>query len=354
MCSKKIPKIMFFSLNLSLRNTNLFISELLVKKMFETYLNLEITLIATLQNILPPPIASFLQHFSNIIAPHATFWLFFPILHFFHVSNGESTRVVCSKLVFAIMVSDYLNMIMKWMFFGNRPYWYDTSLNQFKGTCETGPGNPSGHCMVSGAAITVLILCNSFIYKGLYRKLFASTLLFVAISRLYLAAHFPHQVILGSILGYYTGRFALRFDSGKLTEKKFWFFIGIFIFISAILVHTIFNQLLGIDLDWTIPKAESACKNKDWVHKATSPINTVFKITGACLGMAFYKVERAVSGNQINNFYFKQIFKFAACVGLFYGTGYGQRHYADTDVKILYYGASCLQYFIVPVVLGLG
>ena len=316
--------------------------------MLETYLNAEVALIRGLQTFLPSQVAQVLQHFSNVVAPHATFWLFFPILHFFHVSNGESTRVTCSKLVFAIMISDYLNMMMKWMFFGNRPYWYDTSLQQFSGTCETGPGNPSGHCMVAASAITVLVLCNSFIYKKACRQACWATIFLVAVSRLYLAAHFPHQVVWGSLFGYYVGKFALKFDSNRLTDKKFWFFIGAFIFISAMALHATFVHLLGVDLDWTIAKAVEACSNPDWVHKATSPVNTIFKVTGACLGMAFYKVERT---SQVLDSK-QQFLKLLLCVGIFYGTGYGHRYYSDPEKVVAFYLVSCLHYFSIPVVLG--
>ncbi|NXP42827.1 G6PC3 phosphatase, partial [Leiothrix lutea] len=57
--------------------------------------------------------------------------------------------------------------LFKWFLFGERPYWWvhesglssreQLPLRQFPVTCETGPGSPSGHCMILGAALWPIV-----------------------------------------------------------------------------------------------------------------------------------------------------------------------------------------------------
>jgi hypothetical protein len=53
--------------------------------------------------------------------------------------------------------------MLKWILHGNRPYWWapmnmQHRLDQYPTTCETGPGNPSGHCWLIAATITFLLV----------------------------------------------------------------------------------------------------------------------------------------------------------------------------------------------------
>ncbi|TFK14637.1 monocarboxylate transporter 10 [Platysternon megacephalum] len=117
--------------------------------------------------------------------------------------------------------------LLTWILFGHRPYWWvqetmiypnqsSPCLEQFPITCETGPGSPSGHAMGSScvwyvmvtaalsytvrwkdeAAITLHRLTWSFLWS-----VFWIIQISVCVSRVFIATHFPHQVILGVIGG---------------------------------------------------------------------------------------------------------------------------------------------------------
>ncbi|XP_016403197.1 glucose-6-phosphatase-like [Sinocyclocheilus rhinocerous] len=148
-----------------------------------------------------------------------TFFIFFPI--WFHLK--ESVGI---KLIWVAVIGDWLNLVFKWILFGERPYWWvhETSyyinsstphIEQYPMTCETGPGSPSGHAM--GAAGVYYTLVTSILAimlskekksspKSLYLRgslwtLFWTVQVCVCLSRVFIAAHFPHQVFAGVISG---------------------------------------------------------------------------------------------------------------------------------------------------------
>merc|ERR1712142_782213 len=68
-----------------------------------------------------------------------------------------------SMLLWLLAFSEWLNVMSKWILNGHRPYWWapinlNMNLDQYPVTCETGPGNPSGHCWLISATVTFLIV----------------------------------------------------------------------------------------------------------------------------------------------------------------------------------------------------
>ncbi|XP_039681507.1 glucose-6-phosphatase-like isoform X3 [Perca fluviatilis] len=159
-----------------------------------------------------------------------TFFLLFPI--WFYVRQADAIR-----LVWVAVVGDWINLMLKWLLFGERPYWWvqetgyygNTSqpmIEQFPMTCETGPGSPSGHAM--GAAAVYYTMMSSLFTTVLKKEghqirkwcvrvslwtLFWCVQLCVCLSRVFVAAHFPHQVITGVFIG-----FPLRYPGGRSSQ----------------------------------------------------------------------------------------------------------------------------------------
>ncbi|XP_010793727.1 glucose-6-phosphatase-like [Notothenia coriiceps] len=150
-----------------------------------------------------------------------TFFIFFPL--WFHLRSP-----VAIKLIWVAVIGDWLNLVFKWILFGERPYWWVHEadyyantvrpyIEQYPMTCETGPGSPSGHSM--GAAGVYYTLVTSILAimttkkkfgikkssnKDWYLKVVLWTLFWgvqvcVCLSRVFIAAHFPHQVVAGVI-----------------------------------------------------------------------------------------------------------------------------------------------------------
>ncbi|XP_016057523.1 PREDICTED: glucose-6-phosphatase [Miniopterus natalensis] len=81
------------------------------------------------------------------------YYVLFPI--WFHIREA-----VGIQLLWVAVIGDWLNLIFKWILFGQRPYWWvlDTDyysntsaplIKQFPVTCETGPGKKKADLQVS-------------------------------------------------------------------------------------------------------------------------------------------------------------------------------------------------------------
>eukprot|EP00667_Euglena_gracilis_P013683 EG_transcript_14122 len=101
-------------------------------------------------------------------------------------------------LLAVAVTADYLNNVAKYLLRGERPFWMDDRFMQVDLTCETGYGNPSGHVMVTAAVWGFLCLRTHSPVLVAWSVLL---LLLVGVSRVYLAAHYPHQVLLGLVVG---------------------------------------------------------------------------------------------------------------------------------------------------------
>ncbi|CAG2062961.1 unnamed protein product, partial [Timema podura] len=133
-----------------------------------------------------------------------------------------------TDILVATVVAEWSNTLLKWLLMEDRPFWWvrETDvygkgdlarfpkLRQTPLTCETGPGSPSGHVMGYGAVAYCLVVWFIKMFVKNNKKLSASTksrvivsawilygvtIVLVALSRLYVATHFPHQCLLGAL-----------------------------------------------------------------------------------------------------------------------------------------------------------
>ncbi|KAM8748863.1 glucose-6-phosphatase 2-like isoform 2-T2 [Acanthopagrus schlegelii] len=205
----------------------------------------------------------FLNFMSTVGDPRNIFFVYFPL--WFHLSHN-----VGIKMIWVAVIGDWLNLVFKWILFGHRPYWWVQEtmfyhndsfphLEQFHSTCETGPGSPSGHAMGSSCVWYVMITSALNFTRpassvtSLQRfqrfRLLRSCLwmafwvvqISVCISRVFIATHFPHQVILG--------------------------------------------LLAELDPLWSVTKAKRWCANPDWIHLDTTPFAGLVRNLGALFGL---------------------------------------------------------------------
>ncbi|XP_062937254.1 glucose-6-phosphatase 3 isoform X3 [Cynocephalus volans] len=88
--------------------------------------------------------------------PKILFLFYFPAAYY-------TSRRVGIAVLWISLITEWLNLVFKWFLFGDRPFWWvhesgyynqaPAQVHQFPSSCETGPGSPSGHCMVTGAAL---------------------------------------------------------------------------------------------------------------------------------------------------------------------------------------------------------
>lgn len=244
---------------------------------------------------------------SKVLDPRYAYLLFFPLL--FPLNRASGLRVLWTAAVV-----EWINHVTKWLLFGERTYWWVQEnkhvwenstlvplVKQFSITCETGPGSPSGHVMIMGAVLYVFLngllelqgnRKNSILFFAGWST-YITTMILVATSRVFIAAHFPHQCVAGLILGIIFGFIANKIPVSQLTLK--WHILTAVGMLSTALTTYYILLSFGVNPNWTLPLAKKWCVHPEWVHLNTTPFYMLWRytatITGIGLGLytKFYK-----------------------------------------------------------------
>ncbi|OXB69276.1 hypothetical protein ASZ78_011396, partial [Callipepla squamata] len=219
-------------------------------------------------------------------------------------------QVVGTKMIWVAVIGDWFNLIFKWILFGHRPYWWvhetmiypnqsSPCLEQFPITCETGPGSPSGHAMGSSCVWYVMVTA-ALSYTVRWKEKSAVTLhrltwsllwiifwiiqISVCISRVFIATHFPHQVILGVFAGILVAEAFEHTPAIQTASLRMYIKTNLFLFLFALGFYVIL-KLLDVDLLWSVPKAKKWCANPDWINIDTTPFAGLVRNLGAFFGL---------------------------------------------------------------------
>lgn len=230
--------------------------------------------------------------------PKAAFLLVFPFVYF--VSKRAGIAVI-----WVAAISEWLNLVLKWVLFGQRPFWWigeagvSAKVHQFASTCETGPGSPSGHAMVTAAVWWVVVSTvrraiqsktNSTLIAAVPYLFYVALLIAVGLSRIYILAHFPHQVVAGSITGLSLGVvLGQRVPEGR--PLLFFCRISLGLMLGTVLFHVALQQI-GVDLSWSIPVAKKWCSSSEWIRLDTTPFSSLTRDCGALLGLGLAQYWR--------------------------------------------------------------
>ncbi|KAM9426579.1 glucose-6-phosphatase 3 [Pholidichthys leucotaenia] len=227
--------------------------------------------------------------------PKAAFLFVFPFTYFI-------SRRVGVAVLWVAALSEWLNLVLKWLLFGERPFWWigesqlfvnnKPKILQFASTCETGPGSPSGHMMVSGAVWWVVVSSlGSLLYSRTHSVVLSAApyllymlmLAAVGVSRIFILAHFPHQVVAGCVAGLVLGVvLSRRVPEGRPLLFFFCFSFGLLF--SALMLYAGLHKL-GINLSWSIALAKKWCSRAEWIRLDTAPFSSLTRDCGALLGL---------------------------------------------------------------------
>ncbi len=119
------------------------------------------------------------------------FFLFFLPILYWSVDAGLGIRVGV-----ILLVTGAVNDAFKLALHGPRPYWYNPSVKAY--AAETSFGVPSGHAQI---ATGVWGMVAAFLKKWWAWLTAVILVLLIGLSRLFLAVHFPHDVLLGWLIG---------------------------------------------------------------------------------------------------------------------------------------------------------
>jgi membrane-associated phospholipid phosphatase len=101
------------------------------------------------------------------------------------------------RLGLFLMINGMVNTAFKVAFHGPRPYWYSNQVKVLGGA-ENSFGVPSGHAQ---NAVVVWGTLAQRIKRSLAWAIAIFIMIMIGLSRIYLAVHFPHDVLIGWILG---------------------------------------------------------------------------------------------------------------------------------------------------------
>uniref|UniRef100_A0A672R5N3 glucose-6-phosphatase n=1 Tax=Sinocyclocheilus grahami TaxID=75366 RepID=A0A672R5N3_SINGR len=201
------------------------------------------------------------------------------------------------KLIWVAVLGDWLNLVLKWVLFGERLYWW-----QFSIACETGPGSPSGHAMGSAGVgyvmvtsetskenhcfnITHLRVTSAFrCLQLMLWMLLGLVELLVCMSRVYLAAHFPHQVISGVISGIIVAEIFSRVQWIYSASLKKYVCVTLYLLFFAVGLYVLLKAV-GVDLLWILAKAQKWCISPDWVLLDSTPFASLLRNMGTLFGL---------------------------------------------------------------------
>ncbi|XP_032628692.1 glucose-6-phosphatase catalytic subunit 1-like [Chelonoidis abingdonii] len=230
-----------------------------------------------------------------------TFFILFPI--WFHLCEAVGV-----ELIWVAVIGDWLNLVFKWILFGQRPYWWvretdyygNTStpvIQQFPVTCETGPGSPSGHAMGSAGVYYVMVMAllstlrrrrrspfQQQCLRGALWMSFWGVQVSVSLSRIFLAAHFPHQVIIGVVSGMAVAEAFRHIPSIYNASLQRYLGTTLFLFSFALGFYLLLKAL-GVDLLWSVEKAKRWCDRPEWIHIDTTPFAGLLRNLGILFGL---------------------------------------------------------------------
>lgn len=207
------------------------------------------------------------------------------------------------RILIAASCSEFLNVAIKWILNEHRPFWYvkmksdiGIQLAQTPQTCETGPGSPSGHVMVTAAVLYVVIRyaisCADDDPRSRRRSCYLKAILWpsyflylsaVGASRVFIGAHFPHQVMLGFAIGVATGYYLERYDIDRWRFHEYASLSGL-IAMASVTLFAGFTAL-GVDPQNTVRLALEACDDPNYVNISSTVLYSIMRNIAAPLGV---------------------------------------------------------------------
>ncbi|CAM4633659.1 glucose-6-phosphatase 3 [Lepidochelys kempii] len=303
----------------------------------------------------PPWLERFWLWVTCLADPKCIFIVFFPLAYFLD-------RKVGVAVLWIGLISEWLNIVAKWFLFGERPFWwvYESGLSskekvllrQFPVSCETGPGSPSGHCMITGAALWPIATAltalasqhsTSWLVKLTPFVVYFCLLLAVGLSRIFILAHFPHQVLGGIVAGAALG---WMLEARVPAEKKLSFYLATSLALLLGAIGLYWSMVaLGVDIDWSIHLATKWCLNPEWIRVDTRPFASLCRDTASALGLGLATHSSLYAQLRHKRPGWKQR---AAGAGLALAALQGLNNTAQPEKVGLWYGLNFLKYASFP------
>jgi membrane-associated phospholipid phosphatase len=236
----------------------------------QSVLEFGVRLIVALQGVGAWPILS--MQFFSLLGTEDFFMLALPILYWC-VDSMLGIRVA-----FISLFSTNLNAAFKLALHGPRPYWYSPKVTAL--AIETSFGVPSSHAQT---AASIWGLLAAYLRKWWGWLVAVLLILLIGISRLYLGVHFPHDVLLGWLIGGIILWLTLRFWDPVIAWAKElsvgWQVLAAFLASLVIFLLPLIPFIWLKGTNWQPPQ--------DWAMFATQALSlaAVATVAGTFFGM---------------------------------------------------------------------
>ncbi len=240
-----------------------------------------------------------------------------------------------------LLVTTNLNAAFKMAFHGPRPYWYSPKVRAL--ASETSFGIPSGHAQTA-ATIWGLLAVSLRKWWGWLGAILLTLL--IGLSRLYLGVHFPHDVLLGWLIGGMLLWLALRFWAPVLAWAKKLSVGGQVL--AAFLASLAIFVLPLIPFIWL--KVTNWQPPQDWAMFATQAISLIDVATaaGTLFGMLLGLVWLAGQGGfQTKGLWWKLILRYLLGVAGVLIIRYGLKYIFPSGENALAYFFGYLRYAVI-------
>ena len=109
----------------------------------------------------------------------------------------------------------------------------------------------------------------------------------VSMSRVFIATHFPHQVILGTLIGLIIAFFVRKFNLVlmKVSQSAIYSALCSFAIIATTLLSYFILSLLVYDPSISVSKAQKWCVKSSYVHLDTTPFYALVRDAGVTVGL---------------------------------------------------------------------
>jgi membrane-associated phospholipid phosphatase len=253
------------------------------------------------------------------------------------------------RLGIFLMINATVNAALKVAFHGPRPYWYSSDLKVFSGA-EESFGAPSGH---SQNAVVVWGTLADRIKSRLTWIIAIIIMFMIGISRIFLALHFPHDVLLGWLFGAIMLWILLRLEKPVVNWIKQFSvsiqLIVIFLFSLSLILLVVIAQLTL--RGWSVPV--------EWVNNAhiafptEPPINPLsyhnfLSSTGAFFGLASGWIWiSSLGGFSIRDPWFKLIGRYIVGVVGVLILYLGLKHLLPQEENFFSYALAYIQFALI-------
>lgn len=218
-----------------------------------------------------------IMNFFSQLGTEDFFFLVLPLI-FWSVDSALGIRVG-----FILVISSFVNLLGKVGFAGPRPYWVSSHVQPW--WPETSFGIPSGHAQHAMSVWGIIAVYK----KEKWIIVISAILIFmIGFSRLVLGSHFPHDVILGWLLGAFLLWLYVRYwDStvAWLSGRTFPQQVGIAFLVSMIFI-VLGLAVTGWRSDFQLPESWLTNALRSGIEPDPVDPNGVFTSAGTFFGLA--------------------------------------------------------------------